>query len=425
MSNRKNDNDNDKNRNRNEFEYAFDSENEIIRKHKIEKQISPAFFPRDTKLRVAVIGCTGLVGQTIVDSLIDHPWFTIHSLHGFRSIGQTYGRARKGQRSHGQTLPPHLDQLMVKKVEEIDLTAIDLVFSAIPSEFAEDIEKRLALTLPVFSTASWSRYLPDVPIFLPIVNGPHRKLIRLQQQSRNWEGFLCPGPNCTSVGPAIVLFPILQQFGLTSIHLVSMQAISGAGYGGVAAYDIQGNVIPHIPNEEIKVQRELKKILATPRSNDDLGSRSPASTLEIPKFDLDCKCNRVPVLHGHLISLFFQTREKVSEQDLRNCLRNFQGYTAGLSLPNAPEFPIHLFSPEEVFRPQPRIEFPVSSSPGPGHLEGMITYVGGLTTSTFSNGFKLTILSHNTELGAGRGAVLNAEYLYHHGILTGNLKGGN
>ncbi|MHA1672661.1 MAG: aspartate-semialdehyde dehydrogenase [Promethearchaeota archaeon] len=397
-----------------------DISNEKLSNFMKEKQILPAFIPPEKKLRVAIIGCTGLVGQTIVDALIDHPWFRIHSLHGFKSIGKTYGKARKGQRSHAHALPQPLDQLVVQKVDEIDLDAIDLVFSAIPSEFAEDIEKCLAQTLPVFSTASWSRYLPDVPIFLPIVNGPHRELIHHQQQSRNWKGFLCPGPNCTSVGPAVTLYPILQQFGLTSVHLVSMQAISGAGYGGVAAYDIQGNVIPHIPEEENKVQRELKKILSKPRAN--VGSGSHDSNLDIPKFDLDCKCNRVPVLNGHLISLFIQTRDEVSEQDLRTCLQNFQGHTAGLSLPNAPEYPIHLFSPEDIYRPQPRIEFSASSTPGSGHLEGMKTYVGGFTASAFSNGFKLTILSHNTELGAGRGAVLNAEYLYRQGILTENVK---
>ncbi len=411
----------DENKTRNEITNEISNEN--TSNFTKEKQIPPAFTPPETKLRVAIIGCTGLVGQTIVDSLIDHPWFKIHSLHGFKSIGKTYGKARKGQRSHAHTLPPYLDQLVIQKAYDVDLNGIDLVFSAIPSEFAENIEKHLAIHLPVFSTASWSRYLPDVLIFLPIVNGPHRKLIHLQQQSRNWKGFLCPGPNCTSVGPAVVLFPILQQFGLTSVHLVSMQAISGAGYGGVAAYNIQGNVIPHIPDEEGKVQRELKKILAKPRANDELGSKD--SNLDIPKFDLDCKCNRVPVLNGHLISLFIQTRDGASEQDLRTCLQNFQGHTAGLSLPNAPECPIHLFPPEDIYRPQPRIEFSASSTPGPGHLEGMKTYVGGLTASAFSNGFKLTILSHNTELGAGRGAVLNAEYLYRHGILTENQKGGN
>lgn len=152
--------------------------------------------------------------------------------------------------------------MIVKSPDDINKEEIDIIFSAIPSEYAAELEPLLAQNYPVFSTASWARYKPEIPIFLPIINGSHFQAFEIQRYINNSRGFVCPGPNCTTVGLAIALYPIFRKFGLQSVNVVSMQAISGAGYAGVSAYDIIGNIIPYIPEEEKKVNYEIKKIFA-------------------------------------------------------------------------------------------------------------------------------------------------------------------
>ena len=180
--------------------------------------------------------------------------------------------------------------------------------------------------------------------------------------------------------------------------MVSMQAVSGAGYPGVPSWDIMGNVIPYIPHEEEKVCKEMKKIIGTFEDG----------KITIPDFTIDAKCNRVPVLSGHTESIFYETVENATVEEIKDALINFEGETAGMDLPNAPEHPIIVF--DDPFRPQPRVDLQDKSS-------GMITFVGGISDSTFANGFKMTALSNNTELGAGRGGVLSAEYLYKKGYI--------
>ena len=377
--------------------------NKLEKIPKIEKKEKSVTITSPRKLKAAIIGCTGLAGQSIVDSLISHPWFEIFSLHGLGTVGLPYSKARRS--ATAKKIPKKIADIPVKSVENLDINEIDLVFSAIPSEQAALIESKLAKKVPVFSTASWARYQPDIPIFLPIVNGHHADLLRLQQQKNKSDGFICPGPNCTTVGLAVALYPIFKTFGLKNVTAVSMQAVSGAGYGGISSYDILGNIIPYIPEEEQKVRIELKKIFAKiPKleTNKELFS--------IPDFIVDVKCNRVPVLEGHMISVFFQTIKTATEIEIRKCLQDFQGTDDMTeidrkSLLNYPKTPIIVFSSEYKDRPQPRIDLSSDN-------HGMTTFIGGLEPSNFNNGFKMTVLSHNTELGAGRGAVLNAEYLY-------------
>ena len=343
--------------------------------------------------KVSVVACTGMAGQQFVKALDNHPWFSIESLHGTSSAGYTYREKSRGFSSY-QASEAILD-MKIQPIEDIDFNNVDMVFSAVPGDVAQTIEGNIAKYIPVISTASFYRYQPDVPIFLPIVNGDHYHLFNEQKLRRNWDGFVCPGPNCTTVGLAISTFPIFKKFGLKSMHAVSMQAISGGGYPGVPSYDILGNVVPYIPNEEGKVIREIKKIYA------NYGS----GVLQEPSFPLDAKCNRVPVVDGHIESVFIQTEHLTTVEEISQLLREFRGQIHGLNLPNGPEFPIKVFSNDEPYRPQPRIEFTDSSA------NGMITFVGGISKTNFKNGFKFTVLSHNTELGAGRGGVLSAEYL--------------
>jgi len=346
------------------------------------------------KYKASVIGATGMAGQQFMEALIDHPWFEIVSLHGYSSIGKKFGDSIRGFTSF--EYPEDIKEMIVTDVKDLDLNSTDIIFSAIPSKFAYEVEGEIATAKPVFSTAAAYRYENDVPIFLPIVNGDHYKILDVQKKKRGWRGFIVPGPNCTAVGLAICLYPILKTFGIKSVHMVSMQAVTGAGYPGVASYDIIANVIPHIEREERKVIREIKKIFGT----------IVEDKIHDLDFLIDCKCNRVPSINGHLESVFVETVKEFEDiEDIKQTLREFKGQTADLDLPNAPRKPIKVF--EDPYRPQPRIDLEKREN----EKAGMITYVGGLEKTNFPNGIKFTVLSHNTELGAGRGGILSAEYL--------------
>jgi aspartate-semialdehyde dehydrogenase len=343
------------------------------------------------KYKVSVIGATGMAGQQFMEALVDHPWFDIISIHGHASVGKEFRESIRGFTSF--EYPDEIKEMIVTDIKELDLNSTDIVFSAIPNEFAYEIEGEIATAKPVISTAASYRYENDIPIFLPIVNGEHYKILDAQKKKRGWKGFIVPGPNCTTIGLAICLYPILKKYGIKSVHMVSMQAITGAGYPGVPSYDIIANVIPYIEKEEKKVMREIKKIFGT--IIDD--------KIHDLEFLIDCKCNRVPSINGHMESVFIETvNEFENIEEIKQTLRDFEGQTAGLDLPNAPKFPIKVL--EDPYRPQPRIDLQDKKN-------GMITFVGGIEKSNFSNGIKLTVLSHNTELGAGRGGVLSAEYL--------------
>ncbi|MHA1489507.1 MAG: aspartate-semialdehyde dehydrogenase [Promethearchaeota archaeon] len=343
------------------------------------------------KYNVSVIGATGMAGQQFMEALVDHPWFEIVSVHGHSSVGKKYGDAIRGFTSF--KYPEEVLETKVRDTEDVDIKNTDIIFSAIPSKAARDVEGKLAKTTPVISTASAYRYEPDVPIFLPMINGEHYEILDAQKKNRRWEGFVLPGPNCTVIGLAMSLYPIYKNFGIKSIHMTSMQAITGAGYPGVPSYDIIANVIPHIPEEEGKVIKEAKKILGTI----DNGK------FKLANFLIDCKCNRVPSINGHMESVFLETeREFSSIEEIKDIFRSFKGQTAELGLPNVPEPPIKVF--DNPFRPQPRIDLADKKN-------GMITFIGGIEKTHFPNGIKYTVLSHNTELGAGRGGVLSAEYL--------------
>ncbi|MEJ2249525.1 MAG: aspartate-semialdehyde dehydrogenase [Candidatus Lokiarchaeota archaeon] len=350
------------------------------------------------KYKIGVIGATGMAGQQFMESLVNHPWFEIDSIFGHNSVGKKFGDSIRGLSNFNY--PPEILDLKVKDSKDIESNNIDIFFSAIPSNEAKEIEGKLAKTTPVISTASAYRYKDDVPIFLPIINGEHYKLLDVQKENRNWEGFIVPGPNCTTVGLCISLYPIYKKFGIKCVHMSSMQAISGAGYPGVPAYDIVANVIPHIAGEEEKVIIETKKILGTFQEK----------KIQPLDFQLDCKCNRVPSINGHMENVFIETIRPFEKiQEIKDIWINFAGYTAEFDLPNSPRKPIRVF--EDPYLPQPRINLQN------GRESGMTTYIGGIEKTVFKNGIKYTVLSHNTELGAGRGGVLSAEYLVAKGYI--------
>jgi len=244
------------------------------------------------KKRVAIIGVTGSVGQEFVQSLENHPWFEVTQIAASeRSAGKDYLDAIKDASGIvawdvGGEIPEYIKSMTVKKVDDLDVSQLDLVFSAVESVAARDIETKMAADLPVISTSSAYRYEEDVPILIPGINDDQAELLETQKKNRNWKGWVAPLPNCTTTGLAITLKPLLDKYGVKKVMMTSMQAISGGGKSGVSAMGITDNILPYIPKEEEKVRTETRKILG--KLND--------GKIEDADIRVSCTCTRVPVL---------------------------------------------------------------------------------------------------------------------------------
>ncbi|MBD3229774.1 MAG: aspartate-semialdehyde dehydrogenase [Candidatus Lokiarchaeota archaeon] len=346
------------------------------------------------KLKSAILGATGMAGQQFIEALEDHPFIEITDLYASkRSAGKKY--RERVPVWHG--LNPPSDEIWektIKLVDDVDYNSVDIIFSALPGSIAREHEAKCAKFKPVISTTSAFRYDDDVPILIPETNIEHTKLIEVQRKNHDWKGFVVPGPNCTTVGLVMSLKPIYESFGLDWVIMVSMQAISGAGYPGVSAYDITANVIPHIRNEEPKVKKETLKILGKYQNGKIINA----------DFKLDCKCNRVTSVDGHLESVFVKTKKNCSVEDIKKVLKNCPGLDKN-KYPTAIETPVVVN--EDIYRPQPRIDAE--------KYGGMAAIVGGIEKTVF-DGFKYSVLSHNTKRGAAKGEILVAEYLYKEGF---------
>ncbi len=355
--------------------------------------------------RVAVVGATGVAGQQFLVSLAEHPWFEVVVLAASpRSAGKRYEDAitgPSGELSWGcdETLPSSFADVPVIDAAELDLDAIDLVFSAVESDAAVALEKQFAPHVPVVSTSSAFRYEDDVPIIVPGVNHTHAPLVKRQQRERGWKGFVVPIPNCTTTGLVVALAPLARAFGLRGAVVTSMQALSGAGRSpGVAALNIIDNLIPFIPKEEEKVQTETSKILGSLE-----GDR--IVSLDIP---VSATCTRVNVRDGHTLSVSASLDRPVELAEVADALQAFGQEFVDLGLPSTPPEIIRVMKQPD--RPQPRIDRTVN--------DGMTTVVGRLRRDTvLDNGVKLVLLSHNTKLGAAKGAVSVAEYMVHTGLI--------
>ncbi|MDF2441082.1 MAG: aspartate-semialdehyde dehydrogenase, partial [Abditibacteriota bacterium] len=279
-----------------------------------------------------------------------------------------------------------------------DARSVDVVFTAVESDAAKEIEPRYAQTTPVISTASAFRYFDDTPIFIPGVNNDHAQLLQRQQKERGWKGFVTPIPNCTTTGLAITLKPLFDRFGIKGVVLTSMQAMSGAGRrGGVLGMDAVENVIPYIPGEEEKVQKETQKILGQINN----GGILPAT------FPVSATCTRVGVLDGHTEAVFVATEEACSPEEAIATMREFEGGLTGL--PSAPD-PL-IFVHDDPFRPQPRRDR--------NRNDGMTTVVGRMREENVlgTHGVKYVLVSHNTKMGAAKGAILVGELLLRDGLI--------
>jgi aspartate-semialdehyde dehydrogenase len=352
-----------------------------------------------SRVPVAVIGATGLAGQEFLAALGAHPMFKVAKVAASsRSAGKKIRDAVKDDRGASKwfcsdPLPEETAELVVEDSANLSPEGVGLVFSAVEAEVARELEPRMAAQVPVVSTASAFRYEPDVPMFLPGVNWDHAALIEVQRKRRGWKGFITPGPNCTTVGLAMTLRPLDIAFGVEKVLMTSMQALSGAGRSpGVSAMDILDNIIPYIPKEEEKVERETQKIL---------GKLAGEAITPAP-ISISCTCTRVNVLEGHTESVFLQLRRQARLEDVKAVWREFGADLQAQGLPSAPKRLIKVH--DDPFRPQVRLDR--------GEEGGMTTVVGRLREDlALPNGIKYLLVSHNTRMGAAKGAILVAEYL--------------
>jgi aspartate-semialdehyde dehydrogenase len=355
------------------------------------------------KKKVAVIGATGVAGQQFLASLVNHPIFEVTALAASeRSAGKLFKDAITDASGAfrwycQEPLSPEFAKLMVQDASKLDATQVDLVFTAVESDAAKELEPRYAKTTPVVSTASAYRYEKDVPIFIPAVNMDHDKLIAVQKKNRGWKGFVTPVPNCTTTGLAMTLKPIHETFGVQQVLMTSMQACSGAGRSpGVLGLDIMDNVIPYIPKEEEKVEKETQKILGSVVGEEIV----PAS------FPVSATCTRVPVLEAHTEAVYVSLKKHATVDEVKEILRNFGKEFSAQGYPSCP--PRLIDVSEDPFRPQPRLDRDREG--------GMLTSVGRVRADhALPNGIKYMLVSHNTKMGAAKGGMLVAEYLVRQG----------
>ncbi len=338
-------------------------------------------------LKAAVLGATGNVGQIFVQLLEGHPWFEVSVVAASeRSKGRTYGEASRWRQS--TPIPEAVAQMKVVDIIPDAVKDVDVVFSALPSAVAGKTEEDFALAgYVVVSNASAHRMDPDVPMLNPEINCSHVSLIEEQRRKRKWDGAIVTNPNCSTTVLTLPLKPIYDEFGIKSVIVSTMQAISGAGYPGVASMDIVDNVIPFIGGEEEKMETETQKILGSPSKPAD--------------FMVSASCNRVPTIDGHMMSVFVETKQKAEPKAVVAAIENFVGEPQELNLPSAPKKPVIVT--QEKNRPQTRLD----------RMEGkgMSVVVGRIRKDPVLNGVKFMALGHNTIRGAAGCGVLNAEYL--------------
>lgn len=351
------------------------------------------------KLRAVIVGATGLAGQQFVAALDDHPWIEVGGLAASeRNAGKTYAEALRTANGMlawfvPERLPPKIASMTMAAGNQVRASDFDLVFSAVEADVARELEPRFARDVPVISTASAFRYEEDVPLLIPPVNAEHAALIKEQQKRRGTRGYVVPIPNCTVTGLAITLAPLEETFGVESVLMTSLQAMSGAGRSpGVIGLDVLDNVIPFIPKEEGKVEVEAKKIL---------GSLGHGGINPHP-VKVSCTCTRVAVLDGHTESVFVSLKRKASVEEVARAMREWRGAEAARKLPSAP--PRYIEVLDDPYRPQPRLDRDAHG--------GMATTVGRIRDdAVLENGVKYVLVSHNTKMGAAKGAVLVAELL--------------
>ena len=340
------------------------------------------------KIKVGVLGATGAVGQMFVRLLDNHPWLELTEVAASeRSTGKNYGEAARWLQS--TPLPERARRLSVKPCRPgLDCR---IVFSGLDASVAGEAEAEFAAAgYAVFSNARNHRLADEVPLVIPELNADHLALIAVQKEKHGWPGFIVTNTNCSTMFLAMALGPLHRTFGVEKIFVVTMQAVSGAGYPGVPSLDILGNVIPFIGGEEEKMEIETRKILG----------RLAGGRVQLADFVVSAQTNRVPVENGHTECLSFKLKKTASLEALKAELQNFRGLPQELRLPSAPPQPIMVM--DEPDRPQPKRDVSVA--------QGMATLVGRIRPCPILD-YRMVILGHNTIRGAAGASILNAELL--------------
>ena len=343
------------------------------------------------KYSVGILGATGMVGQRYIQLLEDHPWFEVTWLAASdRSTGKPYGEAAKWRLD--TPLPDRIAKMIVSPAEPEG--APKIIFASVDAPIAREMEPRFAAAgCAVISNSSAFRMAPNVPLVLPEVNADHLQMIEEQPSRRESGGFIVTNSNCSAMGLVLALKPIEEHFGIEQIFVTTMQAVSGAGYPGVASMDILDNVIPFIGGEEEKLETETLKLLG----------RLDGHAVAPLDAKMTAHCNRVAVVDGHTecvsIKLGKKLGREVRREDILRAWADFKPL-AGLGLPFAPEQPVEWR--DENDRPQPRLDR--------NRGRGMTVTVGRLRPCNVLD-WKFVLLSHNTVRGAAGATILNAEML--------------
>jgi aspartate-semialdehyde dehydrogenase len=340
-----------------------------------------------TRHPIGILGATGMVGQRFIQLLENHPWFEVAWLAASdRSSGKTYGEAAKWRLD--TQLPARIARMTISPADPDG--APKIIFSSIDAPIARELEPRFAAAgCTVVSNSSAFRMAANVPLVIPEVNAGHLHLIEEQSWRKQSGGYIVTNSNCTVMGPVLALKPIQDRFGVEQIIATSMQAVSGAGYPGVASMDILDNVVPYIGNEEEKMEQELLKMLG----------QLDGHTVKPLTARMSASCNRVPVTDGHTVSVSIKLAKPATREEILAAWAEFRPL-AGQGLPTAPGQPVE-WAPQED-RPQPRLDR--------NRGNGMTVTVGRLRPCGVLD-WKFTVLSHNTVRGAAGAAILNAELL--------------
>ena len=345
------------------------------------------------RIPVGVLGATGMVGQEFVSFLNGHPWFDLVWLGASdRSAGKPYHEVTQWRL--GGEAPAYVRDLVVAECKPSG--APRLVFSAMDASVATEIERAFAMAgHTVVSNSRNHRMEPDVPLLIPEVNADHLQLLRRQREQRGWSGQIVTNPNCSTIVLAMALAPLVK-FGIRRVMVTTMQAISGAGYPGVASMDINANVIPYIGSEEEKMEQETQKILG----------QFIGGAVEPLAAKVSASCNRVAVVDGHTMAVSVEFDEAPAKEDILGALRGWRGIPQQKGLPSAPPCPVIYMHQND--RPQPRRDAEREN--------GMAVFVGRLRPCPVLH-WKFIAMGHNTVRGAAGAAVLNAELMHVEGWL--------
>ena len=340
------------------------------------------------KYRVGILGATGMVGQRFIQLLVDHPQFEVTAVAASdRSQGKAFGEACTWRL--GGEMPVAVRTLPVQPpAPPLDC---DLVFSSLPGDIARETEGSFAAAgYPVISNSSAFRMDEDVPLLIPEVNHEHIGLLEGQRKKYPQGGFIVTNPNCSTIMLALALAPLHAAFGVEASVATTLQALSGAGYPGVASLDILDNVLPYIGGEEEKIETETVKILG----------RFNESRIEPAPMAVSAQCHRVNVADGHMAAVRVKFARKPTLANLRDALTSFRSLPQELGLHSAPANPIVITDEEN--RPQPKLDRDAGN--------GMTITVGRIKPDSVMD-YRFVVLSHNTIRGASGAAILNAELL--------------